>query len=141
MQKLTSFAFGGRQYSYNRGVSGLKGLPSFLSRLLTIHFDPLIKKKQAITYIDETKLQSQNKNEMLTVINQYHILLRKVKPLGHDRTLEGIEPIAKRVKKLKNLKSTQTKRDVMKVLGCPSFFGSQIRNLRVESQRFLRFEQ
>ena len=60
-QKLTSFKFGGRLYYYTRGISGLYGLPNFLSRLMTIHFDPLIKKKQPITYIDDTLMQSQNK--------------------------------------------------------------------------------
>ena len=44
---------------------------------MTKHFDPLIKKKQAITYIDDTIMQLQNKNEMFTVTNEYHILLRK----------------------------------------------------------------
>ena len=48
-QKLTSFIIGGKQYTYTRGFYGLCGLPNFFSRLMTIHFDPLIKKKQAIT--------------------------------------------------------------------------------------------
>ena len=76
-QKLTSFIFGGRQYTYTRGFYGLCGLPNFFSRLMTIHFDPLIRKKQAITYIDDTIMKSQNKNEMFTIINEYHTLLRK----------------------------------------------------------------
>ena len=95
------------------------GLPNFFSRLMTIHFDPLIKKKQAITYTDDTVMQSQNKNEMFTVINEYHTLLRraglkaapdktffflkKLKFLGHVISPDGIQPIAKRVKDLKNL--------------------------------------
>ena len=45
--------------------------------LMTIHFDPVIRKKQAITYIDDTIKQSQNKNEMFTVINEYYTLHRK----------------------------------------------------------------
>ena len=77
-------------------------------------------KKQAITYIDDTILQSQTKNEMFTVINEYHtllrkaglkaapdktiFLLRKVKFPGHVISPEGNQPIAKRVKDLKNLK-------------------------------------
>ena len=117
-QKLTSFIIGGKQYTYTRGFY--------------THFDPLIKKKQAINYIDDTIMQSQNKNEMFTVINEYHILLRKaglkaapdktffflkkVKFLGHVISPEGIQPIAKRVKDLKNLNSLESKRDVMKVL-------------------------
>ena len=48
-QKLTSFIIGGKQYTYTRGFYGLCGLPNFFSRLMTIHFDPLIRKKQAIT--------------------------------------------------------------------------------------------
>ena len=69
-QKLTSFIIGGKHYTYTRGFYELCGLPNFFSRLMTIHFDPLIRKKQAITYIDDTILQSQNKNEMFTVINE-----------------------------------------------------------------------
>ena len=136
-QKLTSFTIGGKQYTYTRGFYGLCGLPNFFSRLMTIHFDPLIKKKQAITYIDDTIMQSQNKNEMFTVINENHTLLRKaglkaapdktffflrkVKFLGHVISPEGIQPIANRVKDLKNLKSPESKRDVMKVLGASDF--------------------
>ena len=76
-QKLTSFIIGGRQYTFTRGFYGLCGLPNFFSRLMTIHFDPLIRKKQAITYIDDTIMQSQTRGEMFTIINEYHTLLRK----------------------------------------------------------------
>ena len=77
-------------------------------------------------------MQSQNKNEIFTVINAYHTLprkaglkatpdknfffLEKYKFLGQIISPEGIQPIGKRVKNLKNLKSPQTKRDVMKFL-------------------------
>ena len=76
-QKLTSFIIGGRQYTFTRGFYGLCGLPNFFSQLMTIHFDPLIRKKQAITYIDDTIVQSQTKSEMFTIINEYQTLLRK----------------------------------------------------------------
>ena len=56
-QKLTKFIIVGKQYTYTRGFLGLCRLPNFFSRLMTIQFDPLIKKKQAITYIDDTKMQ------------------------------------------------------------------------------------
>ena len=77
-QKLTSFIIGGRQYTFTRGFNGLCGLPNFFSGLMTIHFDPLIRKKQAITYIDVTIGQSQPRGEMSIIINEYHTLLRKV---------------------------------------------------------------
>ena len=136
-QKLTSFIIGGRQDTFTRGFYGRCGLPNFFSRLMTIHFDPLIRKKQVITYIDDTIMQSQTRGEMFTVINEYDTLLRKaglkaapdktffflkkVKFLGHVISPDGIQPIAKRVDALWNLKSPQSKRDVMKVLGCLGF--------------------
>ena len=151
-QKLTSFIIGGKHYTYRRGFYGLCALPNFFSRLMTIHFDPLIKRKQAITYIDDTIMQSQNTNELFTVINEYHTLLRraglkaapdktffflkKVKFLGHVISPDGIQPIAKRVKDLKNLKSPESKRDVMKILGCLEFYSCYIKNLHVDSQPF-----
>ena len=142
-KKLTSFIIGGKQYTYTRGFDGLCGLLNFFSRLMTIHFDPLIKKKQAITYTDDTIMQSHNKNEMFTVTNEYHTLLRraslkaapdktfcflkKVKFLGHVIPSEEIQPIAKRVKDLKNLKSPESKRVVLKVLGCLGFHSCYIK--------------
>ena len=44
-KKLTSFIIGGRQNTFTRGFCGLCGLPNFFIRLMTIHFDPLIRKK------------------------------------------------------------------------------------------------
>ena len=146
-QKLTSLIIGGKQYTYTRGFYGLCGLPNFFSRRMTIHLEPLIRKKQAITYIVHIIMQSQNKNEMFTVVNEYHTLHtllrkaglkadpdktfffpKKVKFLGHVISPEGIQPIAKRVKDLKNLKSPESKRGVMKVLGCLGFYSCYIKN-------------
>ena len=97
-------------------------------------------------------MQSQNKNEMFMVINEYHTLLRKaglkaapdktyfflkkVKVLGHVIFPEGIQPIAKRVKDLKNLKLPESKRDLMKVLGCLGFYSCYNKNLHEDSQPF-----
>ena len=76
-QKLTSFIICGRQYTYTRGSYRLCGLPNFFSGLMTSQFEPLIKKKQAITYIDDTKLQSKNRGKMFSIIHEYHNLLKK----------------------------------------------------------------
>ena len=149
-QKLTSFIIGGRQYTFTQGFYGLCGLPNFFRRLMTIHFDPLIRKKQASTYIDDTIMQSQTRSEMFTIINEYHTLLRKaglkvapdktffflkkVKFLGHVISPDGSQLIAKRVDAVRNLKSPQSKRDVMKVLGCLGFYSCYIKNLHVDNQ-------
>ena len=151
-QKLTSFIIGGKQYTFTRGFYGLKGLPSFFSRMMTIHFEPLIKKKQAITYIDDTLMQAKSKQEMFTVIQEYHNLLRKaglkaapdktlfflrkVKFLGHVIAAEGIQPVAKRVRDLHNLKSPKTKTEVKSFLGALGFYSCYIKNLHVDSRPF-----
>ena len=104
---------------------------------MTIHFDPLVRKKQAITYNDDTIMQSQNKNETCTVIKEFHNFLRKaglkaapdktffflkkINFLVHVFSPDGIQPIAKGVKDLKNFKSPGSKRDVMKFFGCLGF--------------------
>ena len=119
---------------------------------MTIHFEPLIKKKQAETYIDDIIMQSQNKGEIFSIIHEYHNLLmkaglkaapektffflKKVKFLGHVISSEGIQPIANRVNDVKNLKSPECKRDVMKVLGCLGFYSCYIKNLHVDSKPF-----
>ena len=128
-QKLTNFIISGRQYTFTRGFYNLCGLPNIFSRLMTVHFDPLIKKKQAITYIDDNIMQSQSRSKMFTIITEYHTLLRKarlkaapdktffllkeVKFLGHVISPNGIQSIAKRVDALRNLRSPQSKRDVL----------------------------
>ena len=119
---------------------------------MAINFEPLIKKKKAITYVDDSLLQSHNKAEMFTIIHEYHQLLRKGglkaapdktrffirkgKLLGHVISEQGIQPVAKRVKDLQNLKSPESKRDVMKVVGCLGFYSCYIKNLHVDSQPF-----
>ena len=119
---------------------------------MAINFEPLIKKKKAITYIDDSLLQCHTKAEMLTTIHKNHqflrrgglkaapdktyFFLRKVKFLGHVISEQGIKPVTKIVKVLQNLKSPESKRDVMKVLGCLGFYSYYIKNLHVNSQPF-----
>ena len=151
-QKLTSFVIGGKQYTYQVGFYGLCRLPQWFSRMMAINIEPLIKKKKAITNLDDSLLQSHTKAEMFTIIHEYHQLLRKgglkaapdkthfflgkVKFLGHVISEQGIQPVAKRIKILQNLNSPESKRDVMKVLGCLGFYSCYIKNFHVNSQPF-----
>ena len=151
-KQLVSFVIGPKQYTFERGFYGLCGLPNFFSRIMTIHFAPLIRKKQAITYIDDTIMQAQDETEMFEIIDKYHELLRKsglkaqpektkfflrkVQFLGHVVGKDGIQPVKKRVADLKALKSPENKRDVMKVLGCLGFYSMYIKNLHVDCKPF-----
>ena len=62
--------------------------------------------------------------------------LKEVKFLGHAISPDAIQTIAKRVDALRNLKSPQSKRDVLKVLGCLGFYSCYIENSHVDSQPF-----
>ena len=59
-----------------------------------------------------------------------------MKFLGYVISADGIQPFAKRVKDLKNLKSPESKRDVMKVLVTLGFYSCYIKNLHVDSPPF-----
>ena len=76
-KKVTSFIVGGRQSTYQVGFYGLKPLPSFFSQLMRYAFEPLIKRKQAVSYLDDTILQAIDKREIFTIVREYHSLLRK----------------------------------------------------------------
>ena len=105
--------------------------------MMTIHFEPIIKKKQAITYIDDTLIQAKRKQQMFTVIQEYNSLLQKtglkaapettlcflgkVKFLGHVIAAEGLPPVAKRVRDLHNLKSPKQKPRLKASLGLWNF--------------------
>ena len=112
-----------KQYTYQVEIYGLCGLPQWFSRMMAINFEPLLKK--TITYLDGNLLQSQSKGEIFTIVNEVHKLLRKgglkpapdkthfflrkVKFLGHVISQDGIQPVAKRVRDMKNLKSPECK--------------------------------
>ena len=78
-------------------------------------------------------LRTQVSRQLLT---NHSFFKKKVKFLGHVITPEGIQPNAKRVKDLKNLKSPERKRNFMIVLGCVGFYSCYIKNLHVDSQLF-----
>ena len=100
-------------------------------------FGLLIKKKQAITYIDDTLLQAQDKQEMFTVIREYHALLRnanlkaaldktkffsrKVNFLGHVISKGTLSPITSRIADIQKLKTPESKNVVLSVLGAMGF--------------------
>ena len=148
--KLTGFAVGGKQYMFQRGFYGLCGLPNFFTRIITIHFAKMIAKKQAIIYLDVI-LQAKTKNNIwknlescfqclrssgLRAAANKTKLLRKSQFLGLIASDKRIQPVAKKVQDLKNLKSPENKRVVMRVLGSIGFHSTFIKNLHVDSNSF-----
>ena len=149
-QKLTSFIVGGRQYTYQVRFYGLKPLPNFFRKLMRYAFGPLIKKKQAITYIDDTLLQALDKQEVFTVIREYHALLRKanlkaapdkttfflrkVKFLGYVISKGTLSPITSRNADIQKLKTPESKTDVLSVLGAMGFYATYGINYHIDAK-------
>ena len=73
---------------------------------------------------------------MKTAPNKTKLFLRKVQFLGHIVFDKGIQPFAKKVQDLKDLKSPENKRDLMRVLGSLGFYSTFIQNLHVDSKPF-----
>ena len=113
-------------------------------------FGPLIKRKQAITYIDDTLLQAKDKQEMFTIVKEYHSLLRKanlkaapdktmfflrkVRFLGHVISKDGLSPIASRIDDIRNLKTPESKKEVLRVLGMMDFYHTYILNFHIDAK-------
>ena len=71
-RRLTEFVIGNQQYEFNRFFYGISIGPAAFSAFMSKIFGPLILKKNAITYLDDVFLQSQTKDEMFIILEQYH---------------------------------------------------------------------
>ena len=122
-RRLTQFVIGNQQYEFNRLFYGISiGPAAFMSKI----FRPLILKKNAITYLDDVFMQSQTKEEMFTVLEQYHKILQnenlkaaldkshffltRVKFLGHNIERETITPLKSRIDAIQKLQPPTNKK-------------------------------
>ena len=72
-RRLTQFVIGNQQYEFNRLFYGISIKPAAFSAFMSKIFRPLIN---AITYLDDVFMQSQTKDEIFTVLEQYHKILQ-----------------------------------------------------------------
>ena len=90
----------------------------------------------------KTKCLILSENTTLCFVNQtlkqlpikHFFLLRKVKFLGHVVSEEGLSPIASRIDDIKNLKSPESKTEVLGVLGVMGFYSTYIINFHVDAK-------
>ena len=79
---------------------------------MTIHFAPLIRKKQAITYIDDTIMQAQDETKMFEIIDKYHELVRKSKLVKNKvQKFQKFKIFLKPTKPLKNKRKQKSAED------------------------------
>ena len=112
-RRLTQFVIGNQKYEFNRLFYGKSIGPAAFSAFLSKIFRPLILKKNAITYLDDAFMQSQNKDEMFYSLEQYnktlqnknlkaapdksHFFLIRDKFLEHNTEQNTITPLKSRI--------------------------------------------
>ena len=124
---------GNQQYKFDSLFYGIFIGPAAFSAFMSKTFRPLILKKNAITYLDDVFMQSQTKEEMFTVLEQYHKLLlnenlkaapdkshfflTRVKFLGHNIERNTITPLKSRVDAIQKLQPPTIKKKIQEFLG------------------------
>ena len=125
--RLTHFVLGNQQYEFNRLSYGLSLGPAAFSAFMSKIFRPLKLKKNAITYLDDVFVQSQTKQEMFTVLEQYHKILQnenlkaapdksqffltRVKFLGHIIERNTITPLKSRIDAIQKLQPPTNRKE------------------------------
>ena len=125
-RRLTQFVNGNQQYEFNRLFYGISIGPAAFSAFMSKIFRPLKLKKNAITYLDDVFMQSQTKDELFTVLEQYHKILQnenlkaapdksrffltRVKFLGHNIERNTITPLNCRTDAIQKLQPPTNKK-------------------------------
>ena len=105
-------------------------------------FRTLILKKHAITYLDDVFMQSQTKDEMFIILEQYHQILKnkntkaapdkshffltRVKFLGHIIIRNTITPLKSRIHAIQKLQPPSNKKKIQEFLGMLSFLSKYV---------------
>ena len=151
-RRLTQFVIGNQQYELNRIFYGISIGPAAFSASMSEIFRPLILKKSAITYLDDVFMQSQTKEEMFTVLEQYHKILQnenlkaatdkshffltRVKFLGHNIERNTITPLKSRIDAIQKLQPPTNKKKIQEFLGMLVFLSKYVYKM----QLYLRYK-
>ena len=136
-RRLTQFVIGNQQYEFNRLFYGITIGPAAFSAFMSKVFRPLILKKNAITYLDDVFMQSQTKEEMFTVLEQYHKILQnenlkahffltRVKFLGHNIERSTFTPLKSRIDANQKLQPPTNKTKNQEFLGMLNFLSKYV---------------
>ena len=115
-------------------------------------FRPLILKKNAITYLDDVFMQSQTKDEVFIVLEQYHQILKnenmnaapdkshffltRVKFLGHTIERNAKTPLKLRIDAIQKLQPPTYKKKIQEFLGMLNFLSKSVYKMQVYLRPF-----
>ena len=151
-RRLTQFVIGNQQYEFNRLFYGISIGPAAFSAFMSTIFRPLILKKNAITYLDDVFMQSQTKEEMFNVLEQYHKILQnenlkaapdkshffltRVKFLGHNIEKKTITPLKSRIDAIQKLQPPTNKKKIQEFLGMLNFLSKYVYKMQLYLRPF-----
>ena len=151
-RRLTQFVIGNQQYEFNRLFYGISIGPAAFSAFMSKIFRPLILKKNAITYLDDVFMQSQTKEEMFNVLEQYHQILQnenlkaapdkshffltRVKFLGHNIERKTITPLKSRIDAIQKLQPPTNKKKIQEFLGMLNFLSKYVYKMQLYLRPF-----
>ena len=141
-RRLTQFVIGNQQCEFNRLFYGISIGPAAFSAFMSKIFRPLILKKHAITYLDDVFMQSQTKDEMFIILEQYHQILKnenmkaapdkshffltRVKFLGYIIEINTITPLKSRIHAIQKLQPSTNKKKIPEFLGMLNFLNKYV---------------
>ena len=115
-------------------------------------FRPLILKKHAITYLDDVFMQSQTKDEMFIILEQYHQILKnenmkaapdkshffltRVKFLGHIIQINTITPLKSRIHAIQKFQPPRNKKKNQEFLGMLNFLNKHVYKVQLYLRPF-----
>ena len=151
-RRLTQFVIGNQQYEFNHFFYGISIGPAAFSAFMSKIFRPLRLKKNAITYLDDVFMQSQTKEEMITVLEQYHKILQnenlkavpdkshffltRGKFLGHNIERETITPLKSRIDAIQKLQPPTNKKKIQEFLGMLNFLSKYVYKMQLKLRPF-----
>ena len=151
-QRLTQFVIGNQQYEFNRLFYGISIGPATFSAFMSKIFRPLILKKHRITYLDDVFMQSQTKDEMFIILEQYHQILKnenmkaapdkshffliRAKFLGPIIKSNTITPLKSRIHAIQKLQPPTNKMKIPEFLGMLYFLSKYVYKMQLHLRPF-----
>ena len=151
-RRLPQFVIGNQQYAFNRFFYGIPIGPAVFSAFMSKIFRPLILKKHAITYLDDVFMQSQTKDEMFIILEQYiqmlknekmkaapdksQFFLTRVKFLGHIIESNTITPFKSRIHAIQKLQPPTNKKKIQEFLGMLNFLSKYVYKMQLHVRPF-----
>ena len=151
-RRLTKFVIGNQQYEFNRIFYGFSIRPAAFSAFMSKIFRPFILKKHSITYLDDVFMQSQTKDEMFIILEQYHKLLKnenmkagpdkshffltRVKFLGHIIKSKTITLLKSRIRAIQKLQPPANKKKIQDLLGMLNFLTIYVHKMQLYLRPF-----